>query len=263
MEYDTARYPPRLCPSSIMDSKPTWALHCSTDSTNWSSASWASEENIGLLLWPKPSRSRAKTGRCWDRASRFWAQMATPLPNPWRRTIGVLFFTQSLLKVRVHSRLPLEMGTCCLEKALSTSVEGRGEQRNKADKEKLNWFVGLDRFFRKACTWQDSDVRQTVNSLHLNILSSALCSWLWEVGHHDGSQLGIQHHLHMQKTQWAALSPLRTTERTWWPHGACDSETNIATVEYQLKAAHDSVRTESSIYCDLYISCSVLQRVLP
>lgn len=128
MEYETARYPPKLCPISIMDSRPTFALHCSMDSTNWSSASWASVENRGLLLWPKPSRSKAKTGRCWERASRFWAQRPTPPPNPCSRTMGVLSLTSSLLKVKVHRWLPLEMGTHCLEKVLS--IPRKGQKNN-------------------------------------------------------------------------------------------------------------------------------------
>lgn len=103
-----------------MDSRPTFTLHCSMDSTNWSSASWASVGNRGLLLCPKPSRSRAQTGRCWERASRFWAQRPTPPPKPWSRTKGVLSLTWSLLKLRVHRWLPLEMGTYCLEKVLCT-----------------------------------------------------------------------------------------------------------------------------------------------
>lgn len=36
-------------------------------------------------------------------------------------------------------------------------------------------------------------------SLHCSIFSSEACRWLFEVGHHDGSQLGIQHHLRTQK----------------------------------------------------------------
>lgn len=119
IEYETAKYPPRLCPSSIIESRPTLVLHCSIDSTNWSSASWASVENRGLLLCPNPSRSRAKMGRCWERMSKFWAQRPTPPPNPWSRTMGVLSLTCSSLKVKVHSWLPLEMGTNCLEKLLS------------------------------------------------------------------------------------------------------------------------------------------------
>lgn len=118
MEYDTARYPPRLWPRSIMASRPTFSLHCSMDSTNCCSASWASEEKWGLLLRPKPSRSRAYTGRCWDRASRFWAHRPTPPPKPCRRTTGVL--PASLLNFRVQSWLPLEMDTYCFKKGLST-----------------------------------------------------------------------------------------------------------------------------------------------
>lgn len=132
IEYDTARYPPRLCPSSIIDSRPTLALHCSIDSTNCSSAFSASVENRGLLLCPKPSRSRAKMGRCGERASKLWAQRPTPHPNPWSNTMGVLSLTWELVKVRVHRQLPLEIGTYCFEKVLFTPAK-KGMDKEEVD----------------------------------------------------------------------------------------------------------------------------------
>lgn len=145
MAYDTARYPPRLWPRRTMESRPTFSLHCSMDSTNCCSASWASVEKSGLLLCPKPSRSRAYTGRSWDKASRFWAHRPTPPPNPWSRTMGVLPVTLSLLKFRVHRRLLLEMEICCFKKGLSTP-EGTSQQKRINQISRMKRFSFLDDF---------------------------------------------------------------------------------------------------------------------
>lgn len=73
-----------------MFSRPTDCLHCSMESTNCSSALAASEGNGGLELLPKPSRSKAYTGRDRQSPSRFLIHRPTPPPKPWTITRGVL-----------------------------------------------------------------------------------------------------------------------------------------------------------------------------
>lgn len=57
------------------------------------------------------------------------------------------------------------------------------------------------------------DVKVRYESLlHRSIRSSADLSWLSEVGHHDGSQLGIQHHLKREQNQLRNISLMSHTD---------------------------------------------------
>lgn len=73
-----------------MRSRPTVCLHCSMEATDCSSASSASVGKGGRELRPKPSRSKAWTGRERLSGSRLRIHRPTPPPKPCTITRGVL-----------------------------------------------------------------------------------------------------------------------------------------------------------------------------
>lgn len=79
----------------------------------------ASEGNGGLELLPKPSRSKAYTGRDLHSASRFLIHRPTPPPKPWTITRGVLGaggyrVTDMIQRTYVLGLVMQTNYTCCL-----------------------------------------------------------------------------------------------------------------------------------------------------